>query len=83
MKIMHLLVGAALAVMSLLLPLAGASAAAAPESPAWITRLDAAKGAGQLFVVGAYDDSAAWVSLHEKDADGTWRQLITTPGFIG
>ncbi len=25
----------------------------------------------------------AWVSLHEKQSDGTWCMVMTTPGFIG
>ena len=27
--------------------------------------------------------TTAWVSLHERDADGAWRQLMSTPCFIG
>ena len=53
------------------------------ESPEWVTKLDAAKNADQLFVVAAYDTTTAWVSMHEKDKDGTWQMIMTTPGFIG
>lgn len=53
------------------------------ESPAWVTQLPAAKDASQLFVVAAYDKSTAWVSMHEKDADGKWQMIMTTPGYIG
>ena len=53
------------------------------ESPEWVTKLDAAKDADQLFVVAAYDTTTAWVSMHEKDKDGNWQMIMTTPGFIG
>ncbi len=55
------------------------------ESPEWIGDLDAAKDADQIFVVAAfeYDSTDAWISLHEKQSDGTWHMVMTTPGFIG
>jgi L,D-peptidoglycan transpeptidase YkuD (ErfK/YbiS/YcfS/YnhG family) len=54
-------------------------------SPDWISKLDAAKNADQLFVVAAFNENAtdAWVSLHEKQSDGSWHMIMTTPGFIG
>lgn len=55
----------------------------APDSPEWVTKLDAAKDAKQLFVVAGYERSTAWISMHEKDADGKWKMLTSTPGFIG
>ena len=55
----------------------------APDSPAWVTALDEAKNAKQLFVVAGYERSTAWISMHEKDADGKWKMILTTPGFIG
>ena len=55
----------------------------AEDSPEWVTKLDAAKDADQLFVVAAYEGSTAWISMHEKDADGNWKMLTSTPGFIG
>ena len=53
------------------------------ESPEWVTKLEAAKDADQLFVVAAHDKSTAWVSLHEKDENGKWQEIMTSPGFIG
>lgn len=53
------------------------------ESPAWVTALPAARDARQLIVVAGIDKTTAYVTLHEKGADGVWRQLLATPGFIG
>ncbi len=53
------------------------------DSPEWVTKLDAAKDAKQLFVVAGYEKSTAWISMHEKDKDGNWKMLTSTPGFIG
>jgi len=55
------------------------------ESPEWVGKLRAASTSDQLFIVAAYDENAndAWISLHEKQADGTWHMVMTTPGFIG
>ena len=55
----------------------------AEDSPEWVTKLDAAKDAKQLFVVAGYEKSTAWISMHEKDKDGNWKMLTSTPGFIG
>ena len=55
----------------------------APDSPEWVTKLDAAKDAKQLFVVAGYERSTAWISMHEKDANGNWKMILSTPGFIG
>ena len=54
-------------------------------SPEWVGFLDAAETAQQLFITAAYgtDTTVAWISLHEKQADGTWHMVMTTPGFIG
>ncbi|MCR5757090.1 MAG: L,D-transpeptidase family protein [Selenomonas sp.] len=52
-------------------------------SPHWIQVLPAAKTAQQLFIVGAVNGTTAWISLHEKNDDGQWQQLMSTPGFIG
>lgn len=54
-------------------------------SPEWVGKLDAAKDADQLFIVAAFSQDAtdAWVSLHEKQSDGTWHMVMTTPGFLG
>lgn len=53
------------------------------ESPAWVTGLDAAADAEQMIVVAGVDKTTAYITMHEKSADGTWQQLIATPGFIG
>ncbi|MBO5577191.1 MAG: L,D-transpeptidase family protein [Ruminococcus sp.] len=54
-------------------------------SPDWVGKLEAVGNAEQVFVVAAFSEDAtdAWVSLHEKQADGTWHMVMTTPGFIG
>lgn len=52
-------------------------------SPEWVIRLGEDRNAEQLFVVAAVGKTTAMCSLHEKDADGTWRNIMTTPGIIG
>jgi len=29
------------------------------------------------------DQTTAFVSMHQKDPDGTWKQVVSTPGFVG
>ena len=57
------------------------------NSPEWLTRLAASidENVSQLFVVGGMgmDLTTATVSMHEKGDDGNWKQLISTPGFVG
>ena len=53
------------------------------KSPEWVTKLDATKDAEQLIVVAGVDKTTAYVTMHEKNADGEWEQIIATPGFIG
>ena len=55
----------------------------AEDSPEWVGSLDQAKDAEQLFVVAAIGKTTAYVSMHQKDKDGNWKQIITTPGYIG
>ena len=58
--------------------------AEAPEiSPDWVAALGEEQQAQQLFVVAGIGETTAWISLHEKDEDGVWRQMMTTPGCIG
>ena len=57
--------------------------AAREDSPEWVAKLKEAENAGQLFVVAGIGETTAYISMHEKDADGTWKQVMTTPGFIG
>lgn len=54
-------------------------------SPDWVGKLEAAGDAKQMFVVAAFsaDGTGAWVSLHEKQSDGSWRMIMTSPGYIG
>ena len=59
------------------------SLAAADISPEWVGALEAAKEAEQLFIVAGVGDTTALISMHQKDENGVWRQLLSTPGFIG
>ena len=62
-----------------------ASRQAPVESPAWVTALPAAKDADQLLVVAGLSmtSTAASVSLHERDGDGKWQRILSSPGFVG
>ena len=54
------------------------------ESPEWVTKLPEASETDQIMTVAAVDNSTtAWIALHEKDEDGKWQTIMTTPGFIG
>ena len=53
------------------------------DSPEWVNALAEEKNAEQLLVVAAVGDTTASVSLHQKDEKGNWKQLLTTPGYIG
>ncbi|MBQ6347198.1 MAG: hypothetical protein IJI71_06520 [Clostridia bacterium] len=55
------------------------------DSPEWVTSLPAAQEAEQLFVVAAMamDRTTASISMHQKGADGSWKQILSTPGFVG
>ena len=57
--------------------------ATAEDSPEWVTKLKEAEDAEQLFVVAGIGKTTAYVSMHQKDADGNWKQIFTTPGYIG
>ena len=52
-------------------------------SPGWVTRLDAAQDSEQFIVVAGVDKTTAYITMHEKDEDGIWQQILSTPGFIG
>ncbi len=62
-----------------------APALATIDSPEWVAKLPAATNATQLFVVAGIgmDKTTAFVSMHEKGADGSWKQILSTPGFVG
>ena len=55
------------------------------ESPEWVGKLEGAEAATQVLIVAAFSEDAtdAWISLHEKQPDGSWHMIMTTPGFIG
>ena len=81
-----------LLILSLLLWGCGSPAATAGgyggidvPSPEWVGKLDAAKDVEQMLIVAAFSEDAtdAWVSLHQKQNDGSWHMIMTTPGFIG
>ncbi|MBR3152140.1 MAG: D-alanyl-D-alanine carboxypeptidase family protein [Clostridia bacterium] len=51
-------------------------------SPEWVQKLADQKNVDQIFVIAAVRGSTAYVSMHEKTADG-WKEIISTPGYIG
>ena len=55
------------------------------DSPEWVARIPAAQDATQLFVVAGIgmDQTTATISMHEKDESGVWKQILSTPGFVG
>ncbi len=60
-----------------------ADAKAGDATPAWIQNLPQAQAAEQIFVVAGVGKTTAWISFHEKDLQGNWREIMTSPGFIG
>lgn len=70
-------------VFQLLLAGGAVSAAETAVSPEWVQNLPQAAKASQLFVVAGVGKTTVWVSMHEKDAAGVWREIMTTPGFMG
>ena len=70
-------------VLNLLLAVGTVCAEQRTPSPDWVANLPQAAGAKQLFVVAGIGKTTPWVSMHEKDEDGNWRQIMTTPGVIG
>ena len=57
------------------------------DSPEWVSALPAAQdeSATQLFIVAAMgmDKTTATITMHERAEDGTWKQVLSTPGFVG
>ena len=57
------------------------------DSPEWVANLPAAQDENvtQLFVVAALgmDKTTATISMHQRDEDGSWKQILSTPGFVG
>ena len=56
-------------------------------SPDWVVGLPEAQDEAteQLFVIACMgmDKTTATISMHERSADGTWMQVLSTPGFVG
>lgn len=56
-------------------------------SPEWVTKLPSAQDENttQLFVIAGMgiDKTTATVSMHERDEDGGWKQILSTPAFVG
>ena len=57
------------------------------DSPEWVKRLASGQGGdvSQLFVVAALGENktTAYISMHEKDENGNWKELMSTPGYVG
>ncbi len=57
------------------------------DSPEWVTNLPQAQDESvtQLFIVAGYgmDKTSASVSMHERDAEGQWKRILSTPGLVG
>ena len=57
------------------------------DSPDWLKALPSAQkdDVTQIFVVSAagMEKTTATVTMHEKDKDGNWKQIISTPGYVG
>ncbi|MCR5459054.1 MAG: L,D-transpeptidase family protein [Acetatifactor sp.] len=53
------------------------------DSPAWVASLGDEKEATQLLVVAATGQTTALISMHEKDENGNWREILSTSGYIG
>ena len=44
--------------------------AAREDSPEWVAKMKEAENAGQRFVVAGIGETTAYISMHEKDAEG-------------
>jgi len=54
-----------------------------PDSPQWVVTLGKKEDASQLIVVAAVGQTTAYVSFHEKDENGKWKEIMSTSGYIG
>ena len=71
-------------IMLLTLIIGNNSVSAQSTTPQWIQNLPAAQNANQLFVVAQYGGrSKALVSMHNRDANGEWQQIMSTNAYIG
>ena len=55
----------------------------AEDSPDWARKAAEATGADQVILIAAHEKTTAWISMHEKDENGEWKMILSTPGFIG
>ena len=57
------------------------------DSPEWVLKLPAARDetVTQLFVIAGFgmDKTSASVTMHQRDADGHWKQILSTPALVG
>ena len=57
------------------------------DSPEWVQKLPSAQDekVTQLFIVAGLgeDKTTATVSMHERDKDGNWKEIMSTPGYVG
>ena len=57
------------------------------DSPEWVSALPSAQSENvtQLFIVAGAgaDKTTATISMHERAADGTWKEVLSTPGYVG
>ncbi len=57
------------------------------DSPDWVKNMEQAQDENvkQLFVVAGMgeDLTAATISMHERDEEGNWKQILSTPGYVG
>ena len=57
------------------------------DSPDWVQALPEAQddAVTQLFVVAGLgmDKTTATISMHRRDESGAWKQILSTPGFVG
>ncbi|MCR5346811.1 MAG: L,D-transpeptidase family protein [Fretibacterium sp.] len=56
---------------------------AAAPSPGWVADLKAVKDAEQIVIVSGTKGSNADFSMHEKDEDGQWHQVLSAQAYIG
>ena len=57
------------------------------DSPDWLKELPSAQdeAVSQLFIVAGMstETTTATVSMHERDENGEWKQILSTPAFVG
>ena len=57
------------------------------DSPDWLKELPSAQdeAVSQLFIVAGMstETTTATVSMHERDENGAWKQILSTPAFVG